>query len=79
MSGVEERLYRITAEDFCAGAVFACDPPICIDAADRVQSLIGHGLDKCLAFCRLQGWEVEFVSNTQMISAKSGGDDGRSR
>jgi hypothetical protein len=48
-----EILLRVTANNFCAGAIFNCDPPICTEVADRLQSFIGHGLHKCLTDCTI--------------------------
>ena len=67
-----EILLRITADDFCAGAVFGCDPPICIRAADKLEILTGHGLDKCIGFCEQQGWRYEVLSGCLTETTDSG-------
>jgi hypothetical protein len=74
-----EILLRVTSPDFCAGAVYACDPPICIDAADRIQSFIGHGLNRCLAHCKRKGWQVELMDHNQTNGMTNGGQRGRHR
>lgn len=52
-------LLRVTAADLCAGALFDCDPPLCIKAADRICFFVGHGLDRCIRYCDRQGWQFE--------------------
>jgi len=61
----ETLLWIDDGEDFCGGAVFAMDPPICIDAADKIYDLcINRGLDKIVAFCLLKGWKYEIIKRS---------------
>lgn len=52
---------RIQGPDFCAGAVFDLDPPICIEAAPRLAFLAGRGYAKCRDLARRQGWTIEVL------------------
>lgn len=62
-------LLRVTGPDFCAGAVFDCDPPICVRAADKISLVfLNRGLNQCIALCRLKGWRYEVVEGLAPVT-----------
>lgn len=48
-------LVRVDARDFCAGAVYAHDPPICVRAADKLAVFERRGLHRLVVAARANG------------------------
>ena len=55
-------MLRVTASDFCAGAVFEDSEDfhfICTKAAPKLGALLNMDLEKATRRCKMMGWETE--------------------